>query len=192
MFEAPKHACMFEIVKRACMFDTCEHVCMSGVSKHVCMSPSMLVCMYVWDPKSSSRGWARFLTKNVQYLNDNAIFEICEGGYFWSPQTYIQTLHYYGYEPTINILEPSVERVSSMYVCMYVYLKHPNMLVCLKSLSVYVCLTPVNMHVCLGCLSMYVCLQACLYGCMFETTDVAILILLAGALTRSNYIKKLD
>ena len=85
-----------------------------------------------------------------------------------------------------------MRRANSEYVCMYVCLKHPSMHVCLKSLSVHACLTPVNMYVCLGCLSMYVCLQACLYGCMFETPDVAILILLAGALTRSNYIRKLE
>ena len=64
-----------------------------------------------------------------------------------------------------------MRRANSEYVCMYVCLKHPSMHVCLKSLSVYVCLTPVNMYVCLGCLSMYVCLQACLYGCMFESLN---------------------
>ena len=64
-----------------------------------------------------------------------------------------------------------MRRANSEYVCMYVCLKHPSMHVCLKSLRGYVCLTPVNVYVCLGCLSMYVCLQACLYGCMFETLN---------------------
>ena len=39
---------------------------------------------------------------------------------------------------------------ASLYVCMYVCLKHPNMHVCLKSLSVHVCLTLVSMHACLS------------------------------------------
>ena len=45
-------------------------------SQYVCMYGCIYVC--VWDPKLSSKGWVRFLTNNVQYLNDNALFEMCE------------------------------------------------------------------------------------------------------------------
>ena len=185
------HVCLKSLSVHACLTPVNMYVCLGCLSMYVCLQACLYACMFETLNHHPGVG-PDSLRKMFSIWTTMQFFEICEGGYFWSPQTYIQTLHYYGYEPTINILEPSVERVSSMYVCMYVYLKHPNMLVCLKSLSVYVCLTPVNMHVCLGCLSMYVCLQACLYGCMFETPDVAILILLAGALTRSNYMKKLD
>ena len=40
----------------------------------VCMQVCMYACMYAWDRKLSSRGCVRLLTKNVQYLNDNAMF----------------------------------------------------------------------------------------------------------------------
>ena len=56
-----------------------EYVCMSEAPEHVCMSLSNLQNLLV------SEG-VKFLTKNVQYLITNSIFEICEGGYFWRPQ----------------------------------------------------------------------------------------------------------
>ena len=146
MFEAPKHACMFEIATRVCMFDTCEHyVCLGCLSMYVCLQACLYGCMFETRNYHPGVG-PDSLRKMFSIWTTIQFFEICEGGYFRSPQTYIQTLHYYGYEPTINILDPSVERVCSMYVCMYVCLKHPSMLVCLKSLNVHL-----------------VCMYACMY-----------------------------
>ena len=66
------------------------YVCMFEAPEHVCMSLSNLQNLLV------SEG-VKFLTKNVQYLITNSIFEICEGGYFQEPS-----------------------EVPNVYVCMYV------------------------------------------------------------------------
>ena len=86
-----------------------------------------------------------------------------------------------------------MRRANSEYVCMHVCMFEAPKHACMFEIVKRACMFDTCEHVCMSeCLSMYVCLQACLYGCMFETPDVAILILLAGALTRSNYIRKLD
>ena len=56
-----------------------EHVCM-----YVCWA-----CMYVCILNYRPRGWVQFLTKNVQYLNDNSIFWDLWGGVLPDALTYI-------------------------------------------------------------------------------------------------------
>ena len=129
--------CMYVWLKHpsmhvCCMFDTCEHVCMSGVSKHACMSPSMLVRTMIETLNYHPGVGPDSLRKMFSIWTTMQFFEICQGWYFRSPQTYIQTLHYYGSDPTTNIFDPAVERVCSMCDCMYVCLEHPTMHVCLK------------------------------------------------------------
>ena len=58
-----------------------EHVCM-----YVCWA-----CMYVCILNYRPRGWVQFLTKNVQYLNDNSIFWDLWGGVLPDALTYIHT-----------------------------------------------------------------------------------------------------
>ena len=76
------------------------HACLEVSDIHTYMlkqasrsSVCMYVCLYVWDSKLWSGGWVRFLTKNLQYLNDNSIFlRFVRGGTSGgSRQTYIHT-----------------------------------------------------------------------------------------------------
>ena len=58
-----------------------EYVCM-----YVCWA-----CMYVCILNYRPRGWVQFLTKNVQYLNDNSIFWDLWGGVLPDALTCIHT-----------------------------------------------------------------------------------------------------
>ena len=68
---------------------TSRYVCLRCLSMYVCLQ----ACMYVWDRKSSSQGWVRFLTENVQYWTFYSIFwDLWGGGTSGGPRhTYMLT-----------------------------------------------------------------------------------------------------
>ena len=127
MREVSMYACIYECLKHPSM-----HVCLKSLSVYVCLRPvsmyvclrclSMYVClqacMYVWDRKSSSQGWVRFLTENVQYWTFYSIFWDLWGGVLLEAPDNHVCMYVWGVK-------------SCMYVCMYVCMS-PIMYVCLR------------------------------------------------------------
>ena len=110
------------------------HACLEVSDIHTYMlkqasrsSVCMYVCMYVWDSKLWSGGWVRFLTKNLQYLNDNSIFlRFVRGGTSGgSRQTYIHT-------------------------CLATWDIHTYMLSYLRHTYIHTCLEVSDIHTCLN------------------------------------------
>ena len=164
----------------ACMYAAHElsmHVCV--YVKHVCMYVCW-ACMYVCMLNYRPRGWVQFLTKNVQYLNDNSIFWDLWGGVLPDALTYIHTcsayIHTYMHTYIDTYIHMYAAHELSMHVCMDVkhvcmYVKHVCMYVehaCM--LSTYACMLSFSvcmhacMHVCM--LSMYVCMLG-MYVCLY-------------------------
>ena len=102
-------------------------------------SVCMYVCMYVWDSKLWSGGWVRFLTKNLQYLNDNSIFlRFVRGGTSGgSRQTYIHTYSLFGRRINIDINSCATHRIGiPNRICMSETLK----LLCMFKINTCRCL----------------------------------------------------
>ena len=93
------HTCMLNIHTCSTYIHTCStyihtcsgihmyvsYVCLRCLSMYVCLQ----ACMYVWDRKSSSQGWVRFLTENLQYWTFYSIFWDLWGGVLPEALTYI-------------------------------------------------------------------------------------------------------
>ena len=164
-----KHVCMFETVnhhpRAGCdssrktfsierfiqFFEICEggyfwrpqtsmYVCLRCLSMYVCLQ----ACMYVWDRKSSSQGWVRFLTENLQYWTFYSIFWDLWGGVLPEALTYIHAQHTYihaqcfknplpveGFSKALSLWRGSdceacvYVCMLSMYVCMLGHLEVP-------------------------------------------------------------------
>ena len=97
---------------------------------YVCML-SMHVCMLNYRP----RGWVQFLSKNVQYLNDNSIFIAKLGAVLTDTLTYIHTCSTYIHAQHTYI---HTYMLKHTYVC----------IVCMSEVSKHVCMSP-SMYVCL-------------------------------------------
>ena len=134
------------------------YVCLRCLSMYVCLQ----ACMHVWDRKSSSWGWVRFLTESAQYwMFYSFLLEICEGEYFWRPQTYIRSTQACMY---VCMFE-TAKRVC-MYVCMYEFCEH----ICMSEASKHVCMY-VSKHACMPQTYIHTCLSKTNHKCYQPSTN---------------------
>ena len=112
------------------------------VSKHVCMFETV---NHHPRAESDSSRKTFSIERFIQF------FEICEGGYFWRPQT---------------IMYVCLSEVSN-HVCMFKTVNH----VCMFKTSVNVCMY-VSKHVCMFPI-MYVCMYVCMYVSNIHTRLVS-------------------
>ena len=81
-----------------------------GFLKHWACMYVCWACMYVCILNYRPRGWVQFLTKNVQYLNDNSIFWDLWGGVLPDALTCIHTCLAYIHTHKLRNQNPSTGR----------------------------------------------------------------------------------
>ena len=145
-----EYVCMYVWIPRACMYaclkPTSVYVCMFEATKRVCLKASSV---YVWSPQACMNV-CLISQKSLGFKNplENALLEhSCS--LFWS-----------------CVRGGTLEKPSSMYVCMYVWIAQACMYACMFEFLDRVCMFEFLDRVC-----MYVCLKASsvyVWACMFE------------------------